>query len=158
MPMVEGLRAGRMDIALLYNPAPAPDLEISVLHEEALVLISAKGTPIAPMTAMTPKKSITLAAVAALPLIVPSRPNAFRILIDSEMMRIDCKPDITLEIDGLNAILDLVKEGLGHAVLPAYTLRNFASHHPFATRQIVKPQLLSEKKPGEDTKDVTAKF
>ena len=144
VPMVEGLRAGRMDIALLYNPAPAPDLEISVLHEEALVLISAKGTPITTIASMTPKKSITLAAVAALPLIVPSRPNAFRILIDSEMMRIDCKPDITLEIDGLNAILDLVKEGLGHAVLPAYTLRNFASHHPFATRQIVKPQLLSQ--------------
>ncbi len=147
VPMVEGLRAGRMDIALLYNPAPAPDLEISVLHEEALVLISAKGTPLAPIAPIAPiasKKSITLAAVAALPLIVPSRPNAFRILIDSEMMRIGCKPIITLEIDGLNAILDLVKEGLGHAVLPAYTLRNFASPHPFATRQIVKPQLLSQ--------------
>ncbi len=138
VPMVEGLRAGRMDIALLYNPAPAPDLEISVLHEEALVLISAKGTP------MTPKKRITLAAVATLPLIVPSRPNAFRILIDSEMMRIGCKPIITLEIDGLNAILDLVKEGMGHAVLPAYTLRNFASPHPFSTRSIVQPQLLSQ--------------
>jgi LysR family transcriptional regulator, nitrogen assimilation regulatory protein len=144
VPMVEGLRAGRMDIALLYNPAPAPDLEISVLHEEALVLISAKGTPTTSMVPIAPKKNITLAAVAALPLIVPSRPNAFRILIDSEMMRIGCKPIITLEIDGLNAILDLVKEGLGHAVLPAYTLRNFASPHPFATRQIVKPQLLSQ--------------
>jgi LysR family transcriptional regulator, nitrogen assimilation regulatory protein len=138
VPMVEGLRAGRMDIALLYNPTPAPDLEISVLHEEALVLISAKGTPKASKT------SIALAAVAALPLIVPSRPNAFRILIDSEMMRSGCKPDITLEIDGLNAILDLVKEGMGHAILPAYTLRNFASPHPFITRQIVKPQLLSQ--------------
>ena len=147
VPMVEGLRAGRMDIALLYNPAPAPDLEISVLHEEALVLISAKGTPISPIAQIppiAPKKSITLAAVAALPLIVPSRPNAFRILIDSEMMRIGCKPDITLEIDGLNAILDLVKEGQGHAVLPAYTLRNFSSPHPFSTRSIVQPQLLSQ--------------
>jgi LysR family transcriptional regulator, nitrogen assimilation regulatory protein len=138
VPMVEGLRAGRMDIALLYNPTPAPDLEISVLHEEALVLISAKGTPKASKT------SIALVAVAALPLIVPSRPNAFRILIDSEMMRSGCKPDITLEIDGLNAILDLVKEGLGHAVLPAYTVRNFASPHPFTTRSIVQPRLLSQ--------------
>ena len=138
VPMVEGLRAGRMDIALLYNPTPAPDLEISVLHEEALVLISAKGT------STTSKTNIGLAAVAALPLIIPSRPNAFRILIDSEMMRIGYKPNITLEIDGLNAILDLVKEGLGHAVLPAYTLRNFASLHPYTTRSIVQPRLLSQ--------------
>ena len=138
VPMVEGLRAGRMDIALLYNPTPAPDLEISVLHEEALVLISAKGT------STTSKTNIGLAAVAALPLIIPSRPNAFRILIDSEMMRIGYKPNITLEIDGLNAILDLVKEGLGHAVLPAYTLRNFASLHPYSTRSIVQPRLLSQ--------------
>lgn len=138
VPMVEGLRAGRMDIALLYNPTPAPDLEISVLHEEALVLISAKGT------LTTSKTNIGLAAVAALPLIIPSRPNAFRILIDSEMMRIGYKPNITLEIDGLNAILDLVKEGLGHAVLPAYTLRNFASPHPYTTRSIVQPRLLSQ--------------
>ena len=138
VPMVEGLRAGRMDIALLYNPTPAPDLEISVLHEEALVLISAKGT------LTTSKTNIGLAAVAALPLIIPSRPNAFRILIDSEMMRIGYKPNITLEIDGLNAILDLVKEGLGHAVLPAYTLRNFASLHPYSTRSIVQPRLLSQ--------------
>ena len=138
VPMVEGLRAGRMDIALLYNPTPAPDLEISVLHEEALVLISAKGT------LTTSKTNIGLAAVAALPLIIPSRPNAFRILIDSEMMRIGYKPNITLEIDGLNAILDLVKEGLGHAVLPAYTLRNFASLHPYTTRSIVQPRLLSQ--------------
>ncbi len=144
VPMVEGLRAGRMDIALLYNPAPAPDLEISVLHEEALVLISAKGTPITTIAPIAPKKSIALGQVAALPLIVPSRPNAFRILIDSEMMRIGCKPDIKLEIDGLNAILDLVKEGMGHAVLPAYTLRNFASPHPFTTRNIVQPQLMSQ--------------
>lgn len=138
VPMVEGLRAGRIDIALLYNPTPAPDLEISQLHEEALILISAKGP------SSTSKKTIALAEVAALPLIVPSRPNAFRILIDSEMMRIGCKPNITLEIDGLNAILDLVKEGLGHAVLPAYTLRNFPTPHTFVTRQIIKPQLLSQ--------------
>ncbi len=59
------------------------------------------------------------------------------------MMRIGCKPQIALEIDGLNAILDLVKEGLGHAVLPPYTLRSLALPHPFVTRPIIRPRLMS---------------
>ena len=55
---------------------------------------------------------VSLTDLAQLPLIVPSRPNAFRLLIDTEMQRVNCKPNIVLEIDGLNAILELVKEGM----------------------------------------------
>lgn len=40
--MVESLRAGRLDMAVLYNPAPSPDLEMSLLHEDTLVLIAGK--------------------------------------------------------------------------------------------------------------------
>ncbi len=88
--------------------------------------------------------AITLDEVANLPLILPSRPNAFRILIEGEMMAIGRKPNITLEVDGLNAILNLVKDGLGHAVLPAYTLSNFDNVEPFAVRSIHAPRILSQ--------------
>lgn len=64
--------------------------------------------------------------------------------IETEMQRINCKPRIALEIDGLNAILELVKEGLGYAVLPAYTLRNFAAPQDFSTHAIEKPRLMSQ--------------
>ena len=40
--MVESLRAGRLDMAVLYNPAPSPDLDMTVLHEDTLVLIAGK--------------------------------------------------------------------------------------------------------------------
>jgi LysR family nitrogen assimilation transcriptional regulator len=85
-----------------------------------------------------------LAYLAELPLIVPSRPNAFRLLIETEMLRVNCKPNIVLEIDGLNAILELVKEGLGYAVLPPYTLRNFGTTHDFTTHRIETPKLTSQ--------------
>jgi LysR family nitrogen assimilation transcriptional regulator len=87
--------------------------------------------------------TVTLSQLAALPLIVPSRPNAFRLLLDAELARLGLKPTIALEIDGLNAILDLVKEGLGHAVLPRYTLRNLAAGHGLLTHDLTEPQLLS---------------
>jgi LysR family nitrogen assimilation transcriptional regulator len=68
----------------------------------------------------------------------------FRILIDGEMARLGLKPHITLEVDGLNAILNLVREGLGHAVLPAYTLSNFKDAAPFTVRGIHTPGIMSE--------------
>jgi len=141
--MVESLRAGRLDMAVLYNPPPSPDLEMKLLHEDTLILIAGKKSQ--PLTGDNPLKDVVqLADLAKLPLIVPSRPNAFRLLIDTEMLRIHCKPNIALEIDGLNAILELVKEGLGYAVLPAYTLRNFAKPKDFTTHRVEKPKLMSQ--------------
>ena len=123
--------------------APLPpiyrDCQRLLLHTEALVLIS----PRAGVTAAN-KNRIALAAAAALPLILPSRPNAFRLLIEREMRSIGTSPKIVMEVDGLNAILNLVQEGLGHAVLPAYTLSNFTDIAPFVVRPIHSPQIQSQ--------------
>lgn len=137
MLMLEGLRTGNLDMAVLYNAAPSPDIETTALHSEELVLISKKTTPPA-------RGAISLVALAKLPLILPSRPNTFRILLDAEMNAIGAQPKVTLEVDGLNAILSLVKEGLGHAVLPSYTLSNFDDRAHFMLRRIKSPQITSE--------------
>ena len=155
MLMCEGLRVGNIDIAVLYNAEHSPEVEMTTLHTEELVLISKtdpafnqatdKVTIKAQKTQKTQKRQpITLTEVAKLPLILPSRPNAFRILIEGEMNAIGHKPDITLEVDGLNAILSLVKEGMGHAVLPSYTLSNFDDPSPFKVRSITEPRIMSQ--------------
>ena len=143
-PMYESLRSGRIDIALLYNTAPTPELEQTLLHEDALILIASKQ-PLKHFHHLKPiKAALTLKELCELPLIVPSRPNAFRLLIETEMHRIGKKPHIILEIDGINAILELVKEGLGFAVLPTYTLNQFPDTTPFTTHAIKSPQLRSQ--------------
>ncbi len=146
--MLEGLRIGNLDMALLYNPSGSADLEQTLLHEEALVLISNAVAFSASQAANNIEgkgleSNITLQAASRLPLILPSRPNAFRQLLDHEMTRIGIKPKIAMEVDGLNAILSLVQEGLGHAVLPSYTL----AHYPkgsFVVRAITQPKLTSQ--------------
>jgi len=138
--MHEGLRMGNLDMAVLYNPEQSPDLEMSTLHEDVLTLIS-------PATSASKgKKSdgASLRDVADLALILPSRPNAFRILIEGEMMTIGKRPNIILEVDGLNAILNLVKEGMGHAILPGYTLSNFENSAPFSVKTIHTPAIKSQ--------------
>lgn len=151
--MVDGLRLGKLDMAVLYNPERSPDMELATLHEEELVLISPSSaakaarkttSKAAASTAAKGRARISFKEVTGLPLILPSRPNAFRLLIDDEAMRIGCLLRVTLEVDGLNGILNLVKEGFGHAVLPAYTLSNFENAEPFELRSIHQPRLMSQ--------------
>ena len=140
--MYEGLRVGSLDMAVLYNPESSPGLEMTRLHEDELVLISPRSS--ARPGSRKEKAGISLGEVADLPLILPSRRNAFRILVESEMIGIGRKPQISLEVDGLNAILNLVEEGLGHGVMPAYTLSNFDNVEPFVVRRIHTPRLMSK--------------
>ena len=157
VPMYEGLRAGNLDMAVLYNAEHSPEVEMTTLHKEELVLISqkidrkfnAKTSASASASGSikelaSQQQPVSLAEVADLPLILPSRPNAFRILIEGEMIAMGRKPDITLEVDGLNAILSLVGEGMGHAVLPSYTLSNFDDPAAFTLRRIHSPRIMSE--------------
>jgi LysR family nitrogen assimilation transcriptional regulator len=142
--MHEGLRVGNLDMCVLYNPDQSSDLEMSTLHEDELVLISPASSAVGSKSARKKTDSVNLADVAELPLILPSRPNAFRILIEGEMMTIGKRPNVIFEVDGLNAILSLVKEGMGHAVLPNYTLSNFESTSPFTIKTIHSPSIRSQ--------------
>ena len=146
LQMHEGLRVGNLDMAVLYNPDQSSDLEMSTLHEDELCLISPAAPDSDGKRRGTSKKipGVTLREVAELPLILPSRPNAFRILLEGEMMTIGRRPNVILEVDGLNAILNLVKEGMGHAVLPSYTLSNFESASPFSVKAIHSPCIKSQ--------------
>lgn len=134
--MQELLLAGQLDIALLYNPSLSPNLDLIPLMSEELCLIM----PRTPKARNTP---IKLADVAELPLVIPGRPNAIRMLVESQMATIECKPRISLEIDGIAAILDLVADGAGYAVLPRYAITTSANPENYITRRIVKPSLES---------------
>ena len=57
------------------------------------------------------------------PLILTSRMNANRMLIEAQLAQLGLKPQIEFEIDGIASVLDLVHEGYGHAVLPLISLR-----------------------------------
>ena len=133
--MQELLIAGRLDIALLYNPTPSPDIDATLLFEEDLFLIQRKDK--------TPAKPISLRDLAAVPLVIPSRPNAIRTLVEVEMAGIGCRPSIALEIDGVAAILDLVADGAGSAILSMNAMRALGKPEAFVARPI-RPRLRSK--------------
>ena len=136
--MQEWLVNGRLDIAVLYNAQPANGIEATPLVDEDLMLVQPRppGLPEDP-----PPPPITLQEVARLPLVIPSRPNAIRMHVEAEMAAIGCRPTIALEIDGVSAILDLVADGAGHAILSRNAVASSVKPSAFAVRAIGQPPL-----------------
>jgi LysR family nitrogen assimilation transcriptional regulator len=84
---------------------------------------------------------VTLREVADLPLIIPTRPNAIRMHVESSLAAIGCKPHVALEIDGVPAILDLVRDGAGCAILSRNALLHSPRPSAFTAQPIGTPPL-----------------
>jgi LysR family nitrogen assimilation transcriptional regulator len=136
--MQESLMNGRLDIAVLYNAQSSPEIEISPLPDEDLLLVQARPQGLLEDPA---PGTISLKAVSQLPLVIPSRPNAIRMHVESEMANIGCRLTIALEIDGVSAILDLVADGAGSAVLSRNAVANSIKPSAFSVRTIHDPVL-----------------
>jgi LysR family nitrogen assimilation transcriptional regulator len=136
--MQENLHNGRLDIAVLYNPSPMPGIEHHPLVQEELLLVQPRPPG---LQEDPPPAPIALREVAALPLVIPSRPNAIRMHVEAEMAAIGHRPDIALEIDGVSAILDLVADGAGCAILSRNAVMRSVRPSAYSVRPIVAPEL-----------------
>jgi len=134
----EGLIAGRLDIVVLYNAQLSRELDLSPLMEEDLVLVEVRPPG---LHEDPPPGPISLEEVARLPLVIPTRPNAIRMHVEAEMADIGCRPNVVLEIDGVSAILDLVLDGAGCAILSRNALLNSPRPSAYTARQIGTPPL-----------------
>jgi LysR family nitrogen assimilation transcriptional regulator len=65
-------------------------------------------------------------------------------LVESELANLGLRPTIALEIDGVGAILDLVEDGAGNAVLSRNAVQTSARPRSFTMRPISSPRLRSK--------------
>ncbi|MDQ7988183.1 MAG: LysR substrate-binding domain-containing protein [Candidatus Dactylopiibacterium sp.] len=131
----ESLLIGHTDIAVLYNPAAVPALETEFLAEEPLVLVERRPPG---LQEDPPPPPITLDELLPLPLVIPRQPNANRMLVEAEFAALGARPVIALEVDGVAAILDLVADGVGHAVLSRNAVQRSIRASAYAVRPIVR--------------------
>ncbi len=134
--MHEWLQVGRIDVGLLYNPAPSPAVDVRPLLEEPLYFVTRRGRE-------SRGRSLPLSELPSHPLIIPSRPNAIRMLVETRLAAIGQKPQVAMEIDAVSAILELVAEGHGSAVLSPRALAGAAVARRLASLPIVKPRIAS---------------
>jgi LysR family transcriptional regulator, nitrogen assimilation regulatory protein len=138
--MLEWLTTGRLDIAMVYNAPPASDVELAPLYEEELLLVETRPADLSP--AEEPPAVVSLQAVADLPLVIPSRPNAVRMQVEAELANLGLRPQVALEIDGVPAILDLVADGAGAAILSRNAVANSPKPSAYRMRSL-QPALFS---------------
>ncbi|HXC09209.1 MAG TPA: LysR family transcriptional regulator [Steroidobacteraceae bacterium] len=135
--MLEWLNVGRVDCALVYNAPASPTVDLSPLLDDQLFLIG----PRAAKAARKVRKSVTLAEIADYPLIIPSRPHSIRMSVENALAGVDRKIRVAHEIECIPAVIDLVRQGHGFAVLPFNAVKSTPWGDEVSVKPIVAPVL-----------------
>ncbi|MEJ8630039.1 CoA transferase [Sphingomonas sp. I4] len=119
--VLDWLRQGRVDLGLLYAFVEDRELRSTGILTETLVLFGATGE--AEIHGMSPPgRSVGMAQLAGLPLILPSPGHGLRDLVDDQAARAKVSLTTGWEIDAYGAIKSLVADGLGFSVLPDHSV------------------------------------
>lgn len=117
--LAQMLRAGQLEMAILFSPDAASDLPSTpLLEEELFVLLPRSSTLIPPES-----DSLTLDEVAALPLILPTGTHGLRRRISTEFERRNLLPKVVAEIDSLSLLMSCVQRGMGATIKPMSALQ-----------------------------------
>lgn len=136
--MSEGVSNGRLDIVVLYNARSGDGLDVTPVLQEELVLVAPRPPGLAEDP---PPPPLPWPELAHLPLIIPTRPNAIRMHVEAEMASHGLRPQVSLEIDGVSAILDLVADGAGCAILTRNAVAQSLKPSAYTLRPIGPPLL-----------------
>jgi len=101
--------------------------------QEPLFLVSAR-TPRSSAALRGP--AVMLAQLATKELVIPSRPHAIRMRLETVMAEAGCKPLVGLEIESVPAMLDLVQRHSLHAVLSLNAVRASGREQAFVVQPI----------------------
>jgi len=110
----ESLIAGRLDMALLFDPAASAQLSYEPLIREKLLLV-------APPDSRLPAR-VALSALPGYPMVLPSAPNAIRHLLDSVLQPRGIELQVMAEVGAVHTVLELVARGVGCTILPESAL------------------------------------
>ncbi|WP_313301265.1 LysR substrate-binding domain-containing protein [Diaphorobacter sp.] len=107
------LNARQLDLAILFDTNAARRWSVTPLLEERLFLIQSRRHPIWPL-----KEKMTLQQLQEKPLILPSGTHGLRSSIVTACAQAGFQPQLALEIDSLQMLMEAVDAGLGATVQP----------------------------------------
>jgi LysR family transcriptional regulator, nitrogen assimilation regulatory protein len=136
--LVELVGIGKLDSAVVYNPAPSDVAELRLLAEEDLYLVSG---PLANRAGKLPSRSLSLAEVASLPLVTAGNTNAVHAALAAALAILGLTPHVVHEIENLTSILDLVRKGYGYSVIPLSGVHSCIGDPDLRLHRIRKPVL-----------------
>lgn len=123
--VLDWLRTGRVDLGLLFQAVEDRGLHATALMTETLVLLGPTDGKVDGSSDTLPptERPIPYAAVANLPLILPSIGHGLRDLLAGKAAEQGMRLAPGIEIDAYAAIKVLVERRLGYSILPAQAVR-----------------------------------
>ena len=113
------LNARQLDLAVLFETDGARRWSVLPLLDERLFVIGRRDLP-----GMPTGRSVRIARLARLPLVLPSGTHGLRAIVDAAFARERCEPHVVFEIDGLAVLMDAVRAGRAATIQPgAATVR-----------------------------------
>jgi DNA-binding transcriptional LysR family regulator len=132
---LERLHEGELDVGVLTLPVSQPKLRILDLGRDELVAIVAPSHPWAE------RKRIQASEFAGQPLLIYERRSQTFALIERVLLETGVFPQIAMEMDHLEAVVGMVRVGLGVAIVPRWAVRAETASGYVATVSIGKTGL-----------------
>lgn len=122
--LVEGVRAGRLDLAFVTRqPKIADDLRVSTLAAEPLVLACAPESPFGTL------QSVALEELAGQPFVDFNADWGTRDEVDRALTAAGVERRVAVEVNDVHSLLDFVGFGLGVALVPqSFAVKSTRAH------------------------------
>ncbi|OWJ82241.1 LysR substrate-binding domain-containing protein [Haematobacter missouriensis] len=132
--LMDWLRRGDLDIAILYETQPLRWLRASPLLEEELFLVGPADSGL--------DQSVPVAArqLAELPMILSGSRHGMRETVERLVQTAGVAPNVVLEADSLSVLKEMVQSGLGYTVLPASPIREDIGRGSLRIAPLVDPR------------------
>jgi LysR family nitrogen assimilation transcriptional regulator len=132
--LVDWLESDRVDLALTFEPPDDPELICEPLVDELLHFIQ-------PIADGAVRGSIRFADILGRDLILPSRPQQIRQLVDSRAQALGRTVEPAFEVDSVRTIKEFVRRGLGCSVLPLSAIINRLEARQMDATLIIEPEI-----------------
>lgn len=133
--LIDGVRAGSLDFALVNKSRRRSELpSIDVLNEEMVAVVSVGG-------AHDLGSPVTFRDLEGRPLILPSKRNGLRLIVDKIAEDEDVNLSIRMEVDSVAAIEELIRKSDWLTVLPAIAVRRGLLEKMLRAHRIVAPRV-----------------
>jgi LysR family nitrogen assimilation transcriptional regulator len=110
------VQTGKLDLAVLYDVDPNSSLLVEVLTEEELWLVGAPHL-------LNRRETISLAEVAAMPLVLPGLQHSMRQLVNAVASRHGLTLSIVAEADSLHIVRTIAASGRAFGILAPSAIR-----------------------------------
>jgi LysR family transcriptional regulator, nitrogen assimilation regulatory protein len=130
--VAERIEARTLDLGIVFEDGALPGMARRVLFRQRLFLV--RRTP-----AAAGVESVSLAELAAQPLVLPAHPNVTRSLFDRVFAEAGLVANMAAEADTLFSVLSAVQSGIGETILPKGDLSDVPGHGALQCVPILPP-------------------